>query len=331
MKKIFLVVFAVVLTAASCNSKPAQNPEDKTSEDKVVKMKPKGLGGNGQEISYESYETAIITKDDKIYKNESLGFAVTYPGNWYMNIGEDMNPAYHDFALLPVGKTMEDDAQSIQITVIENGNEDSFIADIMRIDAPRTKTVSASKLGGKNANSYKISPQGGSAPYFRNILVTKQGSNLYVLSCVDNMQSSCDIVMFNKIAQNIKFLNQSSSLEYKNSVYGFQVTLTSVWKGYRVIQRTDTVYPNVKYLDFEVPTKDTNYGNNTGYAAPLIIAIYPKADWSKVSQEGGPIPTKISENNQYVFAYSGWQEPPSDLRNVDFGINQIVAGFNLTK
>lgn len=122
---------------------------------------------------------------------------------------------------------------------------------------------------------------------------------------------------------------------YTNTQYGFSLTLTDAWKGYKVFQRSDIVYSDVQYLDFGVPTKNNPSGmfhdsGSNGYSAPFGVAVYPKARWSTVSQQGGPIPTYITQNSQYVFAYYGWQDCPNDLCNVNFEIPQILSTFKFT-
>lgn len=122
---------------------------------------------------------------------------------------------------------------------------------------------------------------------------------------------------------------------YNNTQYGFQLTLADVWKGYKVFQRNDVVYSDVKYLDFGVPTSGNPNGmfgdtNSNGFAAPFGIAVYPKAEWAKISKEDGPKPTYITQNSQYVFGYYQWQDSPDDLINVDFGIPQVISSFKLT-
>jgi hypothetical protein len=122
--------------------------------------------------------------------------------------------------------------------------------------------------------------------------------------------------------------NQASdSKTYTNTEYGFQLTLTDAWNGYKVSKRSDVVYKNVKYLDFQVPAQDPRYKDFGAVAAPFGIAVYSKTDWNTISKLEGPKPTYITQNSNYVFAYYTWQDSPNDLMNVDFGIPKIVASF----
>ncbi len=118
---------------------------------------------------------------------------------------------------------------------------------------------------------------------------------------------------------------------YTNTEYGFQVTLTDAWKGYRVIKKASVGLSDSYNLYFEVPIKDKNYSDKLGYAAPMAISVYPKTVWAQIQQENAPMGTYIAENSNYVFAYSHWQDSPAELRNVDFKITQIISTFKFTK
>lgn len=111
---------------------------------------------------------------------------------------------------------------------------------------------------------------------------------------------------------------------YRNEEYGFEVTLTDVWNGYRAITK-----PNITHIDinFQIPTKDTSYGDKSGYATPFIISIYPISEWQKKQQEEGPSPIYINQNNVYVFSYSTWQDQPLDFIGKHIDSSQILSTF----
>jgi len=116
---------------------------------------------------------------------------------------------------------------------------------------------------------------------------------------------------------------------YKNVEYGFEITLTDAWEGYK-IKTSEMIGLGEKNIYFRVSTQSTTHGYRDGYAEPFTISVYSPSDWATLQGSEGPKPIYISQNSQYVFAYSQWQDPPEDLRNVDFGVNQIIPTFKFT-
>lgn len=114
---------------------------------------------------------------------------------------------------------------------------------------------------------------------------------------------------------------------YTNNQYGFQLTFTDTWEAYSAVQKGNVIY-------FAVPTSDSKYANSYGKprtAAPMTLAIYSKADWSKLSSEEQQGYNYINQNNNYVFVYSQWQEAPEDLRNFNFEVPKVISTFRFTK
>lgn len=114
---------------------------------------------------------------------------------------------------------------------------------------------------------------------------------------------------------------------YTNEQYGFELKLPELFNGYQIKNRTDIVYKDVIYIDIQIPVSS----KEGGMASPLGIAVYPIKTWATVSAEGGPIPNYIMQNDLYVFAYFGWQDPPISLIGKDFKISQIISTFKFTK
>ncbi|OGZ67315.1 MAG: hypothetical protein A3D35_01015 [Candidatus Staskawiczbacteria bacterium RIFCSPHIGHO2_02_FULL_34_9] len=114
---------------------------------------------------------------------------------------------------------------------------------------------------------------------------------------------------------------------YKNNEYGFQITLTDVWKGYKVLTDQDDNW-GAHSLSFEVLTKDTSYPSySSGYATVFTIVAFPHELWTKLQKEEGPHGAYITENNDFVFAYYQWQAAPDDLWNVNFNVPEIISTF----
>jgi len=116
---------------------------------------------------------------------------------------------------------------------------------------------------------------------------------------------------------------------YRNETYGFELTLTDAWEGYKT-KMSEMVELERKIIYFRVPTQSRTHGYGDGYAEPFAISIYSISDWTMLQESGGPKPTYISRNSEYAFAYSQWQDPPEDLRNIDFKVSQIISTFKFT-
>lgn len=121
---------------------------------------------------------------------------------------------------------------------------------------------------------------------------------------------------------------------YTNTKYGFQLTFTDPWKGYKVFETTLTDGTIVLYV--AVPTTDTSWEETNidkGYASLFAISVLTPAQWAQVESSEGPKDAYISKNGDWVFAWSPAQAAPQDL--VDkYGTtlkpSDIVATFELS-
>ncbi|MCK5475157.1 MAG: hypothetical protein KAI71_01060 [Candidatus Pacebacteria bacterium] len=111
---------------------------------------------------------------------------------------------------------------------------------------------------------------------------------------------------------------------YQNEEFGFEITLTDVWDGYKTITESDATHT---YIKFQIPTKDAIYGNRDGYATPFTISVYSVSKWQEIQQEEGRKPKYIAQNDINVFACSTWQDAPSDLLGKSIGFDQIFSTF----
>jgi hypothetical protein len=129
-----------------------------------------------------------------------------------------------------------------------------------------------------------------------------------------------------------------SKIEYRNSQYGFYVSLPSTWKGYSAIQQQWTGYtngPNGQVASEHGPeilirhpawtTKDPRQD--------IPVMVFTLAQWNAVQQEkfyisAAPIgPSELGRNSTYVFglpprynyAYiTGWEEVDKILQGHSF-------------
>ncbi len=122
---------------------------------------------------------------------------------------------------------------------------------------------------------------------------------------------------------------------YRNKEYGFELTFTNAWKGYRAVERADNYNPAIHYIDLQVPATDKTSKTGIGWARPMGIAVYPINIWNSLNQElikeGREPGTELQRNGTYVFSAFYWQDPPSDLGNIDFEFAKILSTFRFTE
>jgi len=120
---------------------------------------------------------------------------------------------------------------------------------------------------------------------------------------------------------------------YKNDKYGFEITFTDAWKNYKTVETGDNQDATIQ---IQIPTTDPNWKRFGNLATPLDIMIFTKAQWAQASKQA-LAPNLITQNNQYVFAYTGWQDVPSDFggsnsigyQKLEF--DKVISSFKLTQ
>lgn len=120
---------------------------------------------------------------------------------------------------------------------------------------------------------------------------------------------------------------------YENSEYGFQLILNNAWRNYQVVKKPAEGLNGTYYFYFQVPIKDTSYGDGSGYASPLGIGVYPKDTWLQICEEPGPpdCDLYLGKNELYFFDYRPWQDPPPELMNIDFKVSEVLGTFKFLK
>ncbi len=119
---------------------------------------------------------------------------------------------------------------------------------------------------------------------------------------------------------------------YKNSRFGFEITLTDAWKGYGVFSSEGSQGVGAPtYLEFSLLTTDKSRSviNVTdyvyGYAAPLTITVIAK---DRNYQGTG---VKITQDNDNAYYYTINNDLPNDLQRINFEIPKIISTFKFTK
>ncbi len=136
---------------------------------------------------------------------------------------------------------------------------------------------------------------------------------------------------------------------YKNDKYGFRLTLTNAWKGYKLTESPNLFDDKAQSIIFNFPTVDQKSG--TKFDLPiLLISVVPKAEWeSKYKNETGPLsPIFLAEKDGLVYSWNSTytsnsnvpeandyqnQVRPRDGKGklVDFEIPRVVASFTFIK
>jgi hypothetical protein len=103
---------------------------------------------------------------------------------------------------------------------------------------------------------------------------------------------------------------------YVNSTYGFGLTFTDPWKGYKL--KAVDLEGTVKTFYVNVPTTDSLHASETstayaGYAAPFAIGVIEKSKWQDDELFARDFGSKVGEKGDYVFTSSRWQACPTDL------------------
>ncbi|TSC53631.1 MAG: Uncharacterized protein LiPW39_158 [Parcubacteria group bacterium LiPW_39] len=126
---------------------------------------------------------------------------------------------------------------------------------------------------------------------------------------------------------------------YKNTEYGFQITFTDAWRGFRAVKKTGLGNMNmIARIAFEAPTADKVWNDGYGYVDIFDIDIYLFSEWEelkleiqKAKEEGRMYfePNYIDRNDKYVFVWSSiFQDTtPKDVDLLIGSTNQIISTF----
>ena len=113
----------------------------------------------------------------------------------------------------------------------------------------------------------------------------------------------------------------------KNTKYGYQITLTDVWKGYRW-EEVPGPTGMTETISYYAPTTDTAVVENATlkgkYAKIFNIEVFTPAQWAAADKTKNKL---IDTNDKYTFAYTTETVTATDLKTVDFGIPAVIATF----
>ncbi len=124
------------------------------------------------------------------------------------------------------------------------------------------------------------------------------------------------------------YTSTANPLVYQNSDYDFELTFPQSWAGYKFFKKSISGTEATYYVG--LPTTDTAWtdsGADKGYASLFAVSVYTSAQWTTITAEDGPTPTKLGEKGGYVFAWSSAQSTPSDLESKFSDNKTIIATF----
>ncbi|WP_429842010.1 hypothetical protein [Brevibacillus sp. FIR094] len=127
---------------------------------------------------------------------------------------------------------------------------------------------------------------------------------------------------------------------YTNPEENFSFKPPTSWNGhYKVNQYAgvdaNNILPSAKHVvQFDYTTKD-----GKGSETLLMISVFTKTDWARLSsEEGPPVGTSIAESNDMVYVYTTPQSNPFDSQSEDgklfdqlYGDLKINESFVLLK
>lgn len=125
----------------------------------------------------------------------------------------------------------------------------------------------------------------------------------------------------------------SADITCTNDTYGFTYVRPASWGACKVKEAKLTGITDTFYV--EIATKDANFAagdqvQDAGYYSPFAISVYTPAQWAEVEASEGPHDTKITSNNDYVFAWSQANGiPATDFGTKTDDIKTIIASFKL--
>lgn len=122
---------------------------------------------------------------------------------------------------------------------------------------------------------------------------------------------------------------------YTNSKFGFQLTFTDQWKGYKVQEHINNPVAgdySIASYGFLMPTPDKELGRfDNGYYNMFSLFVFSKDGWQKEINEDGPKPSLLKESQDYIFALSPSQGYGNDqkLEALSRVMGTVIDSFTL--
>ena len=119
---------------------------------------------------------------------------------------------------------------------------------------------------------------------------------------------------------------------WQNAKYGFQITLSEVWRGYKIKEYQGVEVGEVARFSVLLETNDANYRDLIDEkAAAFTIAVYEKEAWGQKDKDTLR-QSELAKSERWVFAYSTWETPPTDWQVLaEKEIADTLETFSLTE
>lgn len=320
-----------------------------------------------QDFTVAKKASVDVTKDWKTYNITKLGLSFKYPKEWgdaaidngkvKVEEGYSYNIRFSGTPKVLAGFTSTDMVAGREGRFYEMININKNVSKITNCSSFKTNMGQESlvkctdvMLGGKvvgMVTTYDFPEEtmfGG--PYTMAYYSTGNAQFPYVGFETDQKSANISvnfeniIKSFSKIASTLpgntpavtNDADASAWKAYTNSTYGFGLTFTDPWKGYKI--REVNLEGTAKTFYINVPTTDPNYASETstafaGYVAPFAISVVNKSEWQDDEIFARDFGSKIGEKGDYVFTSSSWQACPSDLCDGEIpnSIKAVIASF----
>lgn len=166
--------------------------------------------------------------------------------------------------------------------------------------------------GNKVNDIIVTAPQGGNGGYVDHLILTWEGNKLK------------DVLAKDVVADNQEL--------YANSQANFSLKLPASWKGYYKANQyagasANKIMPSAKH----VVQFDYKGENGKDSEMLLMISVFSKNDWSRLSSEQGPpVGSVITEANGMVYVYTTPQSNPFDPQSKDGKLfDQLYRDLNI--
>ncbi len=282
MKKLLFLMPVILLIAAACNNEPTQQTKQQNNNQQQSQPSPTNQqGSTDQKTSWKTYTSA------------QYGYEFKYPSNWAVTD--------HGSTMDSVNKILSDisvvgDGQSFAVRVDQNAPQ-GFV-----YTSPKKATVT---VNGTQYTAY-IFPNGyecyGDTPSDCSLFIIpiQKGNQWYLISGAGKASSITET--YSSILATFKFTGTAQNSDwkiYKNSQYGFQITLSDAFKGYSVTKKVHDYYGS-DYFTFIIPSSGLSPQVNV---EALTILTIPLNTWNSITKdpESMPLGTVLGKNSKYVF------------------------------
>ena len=118
-------------------------------------------------------------------------------------------------------------------------------------------------------------------------------------------------------------LSDDGQYHYRNESLKFSVNLPADFIYYQTQRKDKTNYTDIEFF---VPTTDTDYAQEVpGYAKPMAVRVFKKADWKAISSNQasstdyssliGDDDVVLNEKGGYTYVIKYWANIPNDWQD----------------